>query len=400
MAFISVFGEGTVSGTGAGNLTADTADSSSTVSAGETLQFNLGATTVLEVDETLPVTDSGTTDFVITDTTIDGNPIGPANQVELNYGFLTEDATGNLYTVWVFAYANSDEDQFYIVSDMGIPTRDGAGDIETVTQTDTNYSGQPLTVLDSSNLATGASTDAALNDFMLGDGTLTLVPYNNDLESAFGITGLTDPLPCFTKGTLIETQTGPRPIEDLAPSDMVWTKADGYQPIAWIGARSLSVVDLMVRPNLRPIKIMKGALGNGTPTHDLCVSPQHRVAVRSAISQRMFGAKDVLVAAKHLVGVPGVQCVNHPRSVTYYHILLDAHQIVLSNGAETESLFTGPQALKAVGPAARKEIFELFPELDDQAGALSPLPAAPFSNGRRSRTLVLRHIKNRKPLVA
>ena len=51
---------------------------------------------------------------------------------------------------------------------------------------------------------------------------------------------------------------------------------------------------------------MQGALGNGLPRRDLLVSRQHRMLVRSSIAGRMFGDKEVLVAAHHLTALPGV----------------------------------------------------------------------------------------------
>ncbi|WP_207100777.1 hypothetical protein [Paracoccus shandongensis] len=77
--------------------------------------------------------------------------------------------------------------------------------------------------------------------------------------------------------------------------------------------------------------------------------------------------------------------------------LFDDHQIVLSNGAETESLHTGAQALDSVGPAAREEIFAIFPALRD--GAERPA-ARPMTSGRMGRKLAIRHHQNHKPLVA
>ena len=69
------------------------------------------------------------------------------------------------------------------------------------------------------------------------------------------------------------------------------------------------------------------------------------------------------MAAKDLLQVEGIDVVRDAESVTYVHCLLDRHQIVESEGAETESLFIVPEALKTVDSAARVEILHLPPEL-------------------------------------
>lgn len=201
-------------------------------------------------------------------------------------------------------------------------------------------------------------------------------------------------IPCFTTGTLIETAHGAVAIETLAAGDLVLTRDNGLQPVRWIGSRTLAGAALA--ENLRPILIRKGALGVNTPSSDLLVSPQHRVLVRSKIAQKMFGTDEVLVAAKQLCQIDGID-IAEMAEVTYVHILFDRHEVVISNGAETESLFTGPEALKSVGRAARDEIFAIFPELADRDYA--PVAARELVSGRMGRKLAVRHAQNRKPLI-
>ncbi len=203
-------------------------------------------------------------------------------------------------------------------------------------------------------------------------------------------------IPCFAAGTLIETATGPRAIETLAEGDLVVTRDNGLQPIRWIGRRHLDAATLDASPNLRPIRIRAGALGAGRPATDLLVSPQHRILVRSAIAQRMFGAPEVLVAAKQLCQLDGIDIAD-AAEVTYLHMLFDRHEVVLSNGAETESLYTGPEALKSLGKAAADEIFAIFPEL--RARDYAPVAARVLASGRMARKLAVRHGQNGKPLV-
>lgn len=202
---------------------------------------------------------------------------------------------------------------------------------------------------------------------------------------------------CFAKGTLIETVRGPVAVEHLTPGDLVHTRDNGPQPLRWIGARELTPSDLARNAHLRPVRIRKGSLGNGTPSSDLVVSPQHRVLVRSCIAERMFGTREVLVAAKHLCEMDGIEIATDLPQVEYYHILFDRHEVVLSNGAETESLYTGREALRSLSPHSRAEVFALLPNLG-QADSAPPL-ARTTSNGRKGRKLVARHVKNNRMLV-
>ena len=85
--------------------------------------------------------------------------------------------------------------------------------------------------------------------------------------------------------------------------------------------------------------------------------------------------------------------------VTRVHFLFDRHQIMESDGAETESLFTGPEALKTVDPSARIEILHLFPELASIDYDRLPDPVRPILSGRQGRKLANRHANNKKHLA-
>ncbi len=202
---------------------------------------------------------------------------------------------------------------------------------------------------------------------------------------------------CFAGGTLLECEHGPKKVEALRIGDLVATRDHGLQPIRWIGRRSLCAASLEHAPHLRPIRITTRALGPNSPTSDLLVSPQHRILIRSAIAQRMFGVPEILVAAKQLCGLPGISVATGTDGVEYFHVMFDRHQIVLSNGAETESLFAGPQLMRGLGTAARAEMLELFPEL--ASGNLSYPPARQIVTGRKLRRLTRRHAENGKPLT-
>lgn len=206
-----------------------------------------------------------------------------------------------------------------------------------------------------------------------------------------------DLVPCFVKGTMITTEFGEVLVENLAVGDKVLTADNGLQEIKWIGSRALDSIDLFSNPKLRPICIKAGALGPDTPNCDLHVSPQHRVLIASRIAERMFETDEVLVPAVKLIGLPGIDVAADFEPVEYFHILFDAHQIVFSDGAATESLYTGPEALRSIDPDARAEVLALFPEI--QSKDYAPSLARPVPDtGHLVRRLIARHASNGQAL--
>ena len=193
---------------------------------------------------------------------------------------------------------------------------------------------------------------------------------------------------CFARDTGILTRRGRVAVQDLRLGDLVQTVDNGVKPILWMASTRVAADGRHA-----PIRFEEGVLENDRP---LIVSPQHRVWLRSRIAERVFGTREVLVAAKDLVTLPGVTRMVGGH-VEYFHFLLDRHELVVSDGAITESLFTGPEALKAVHPEGRAEILRLFPELVPGGHAL-PEPARLFARGPRLRTLIARHVRHGRAL--
>lgn len=193
---------------------------------------------------------------------------------------------------------------------------------------------------------------------------------------------------CFAAGTPITTITGEVAVECLRVGDRVLTVDNGFQTVRWVGRRKVPAYS-----RFAPVLVKRGVLNND---RDLLVSPQHRMFVSSKIAQRVSGDGEILVPAKHLVGIDGVELRPQPM-IEYVHFLFDNHELVFSAGAISESLFTGPEALKAVDPFARQEILGLFPELAEQD--YDTLPARPLATGRIGRKIAMRHSKNSKPLL-
>ncbi|WP_415920412.1 Hint domain-containing protein [Tateyamaria sp. SN6-1] len=193
---------------------------------------------------------------------------------------------------------------------------------------------------------------------------------------------------CFAHGTQIMTPDGPVAVEALQVGQLVDTMDHGAQPIRWIGAQT--------HPDPgqnAPIRIGPDALGQAMPAAPLYVSPQHRVLVRNKVAQRMFGEDEILVAAKALLGTPGVTQASGSRTVRYWHFACDRHEMILANGTWAETLLPGKMAMRALPDAQRRELSAILPATLRTGGAPAQ-PCRPCPPMRRQRRLFDRLCRN------
>ncbi len=159
--------------------------------------------------------------------------------------------------------------------------------------------------------------------------------------------------PCFVLGTMIACKNGDVKIQDLVVGDLVQTLDNGFQPVRWIGSSTVPA-----RGRFAPIVFKPGTIGDHG---ELRVSPQHRILIEGWQAELFYGSGQVLVPAKHLIdGVSVVQ--QAAKTVTYFHILFDQHEIILSDGVLSESFYPGDQVLLQ-DDAVRAELLAVFPEL-------------------------------------
>ena len=100
------------------------------------------------------------------------------------------------------------------------------------------------------------------------------------------------------------------------------------------------------------------------------LSPNHRVLVSNDKTALHFDEREVLVAAKHMVNGDTIKQVESA-GTAYIHFMFDHHEVVLSNGAWTESFQPADSSLKGMGNAQREEIYALFPELQTHEGMVA-----------------------------
>lgn len=168
---------------------------------------------------------------------------------------------------------------------------------------------------------------------------------------------------CFAQGTMLRTPQGLRTVEDLCPGDMVDTRDSGAQPVQWIGHRRISGARMHALPDLRPVRVRAGALGQKIPAPDLLVSPGHRILVRGEMARALFDEREVLVSAADMINDRSITIEYGLHDIVYYHILLPAHHVVWANGVATESFHPAHTALDTLTAEQRAALLESAPTL-------------------------------------
>ncbi|PPB80198.1 Ca2+-binding RTX toxin-like protein [Albidovulum inexpectatum] len=219
---------------------------------------------------------------------------------------------------------------------------------------------------------TKANTNIIFSGPSKENGTVEFLDSNGNVIGTLSFSNIETVVPCFTPGTMIATDRGDVAVEDLHVGDRVLTLDHGYQPIRWIGQKTLTGADLRMAPNLRPVLIRRGALGSNRPLRDMRLSPQHRVLIACPEAELATGEPQLLAPAIQLVGQPGISQETPSDGVTYIHLLFDRHEIVLSEGIWSESFQPGQATLSDMDDDQRAELLALFPELGTLAIASYP----------------------------
>lgn len=233
------------------------------------------------------------------------------------------------------------------------------------TLTITHINGIAVNAGDSVLLTTGQTVTVNSNGTLTltGDGTPEDFNFTygmtDGVSSDTGIVNVSS-IPCFVAGTLMETAQGPRTVESLQPGDLVMTKDNGPQPLRWIGQRTVAALGA-----LAPIEVRANTFGRHGR---IVVSPQHRILIRDAFAELLFGEPEVLVAAKHLINDQSVRR-RHGGYVTYVHLMFDQHEVLFSEGLPTESFLPGPETHSVFEEAALAEICAIFADIDPLTGS-------------------------------
>ena len=203
--------------------------------------------------------------------------------------------------------------------------------------------------------------DLSLTGQDYSDATFTLTTIMPTIFS--GMTILTTDAPCFCAGTMILTDRGERPVEELEVGDVVVTRQDGVEtsmPIRWAGRRRVVTARHPEPEQVHPIRIMRDAVAPGMPARDLFVSPDHALLLDG-----------MLIQARQLVNHMTVTHDSRRTVVTYHHIELDRHAVLIAEGLPCESYLDGGNRgqFDATGSVVRLHV----PTVRDGRTACAPI---------------------------
>lgn len=170
-------------------------------------------------------------------------------------------------------------------------------------------------------------------------------------------------------GMRIATAEGDLPLIQLASGTEVLTRDNGLQPLRWTGRAELGWTALQRQGALRPVVIRKGYFGPNLPEADLILSPAQRLLVPAAALQtdEAEAAHGLLPAGELRRGssLPQVEAIG----VTYVHFFCDRTEVVQINGVWVEILNPQLAADTPVEQARQRELFDLHPALQTEAGS-------------------------------
>jgi len=241
---------------------------------------------------------------------------------------------------------------------------------------------------DASNLfPTGSRTiDLLGNDINSTGGTLRISQINGTNVSANSEVQLPSGQRVFVNGDGTITVLGDGDVENVSFTYEV-SSTTGASDIGFVTLNSIPCfvagTQVAAIGNLAPIHIAAGTFGDH---HALALSPLHRVLIRDALAELLFGTQEVLVAARDLVNGHSVRR-QEVREVEYVHLLFDRHQVIVSEGLPTESFLPGPQMHDSFEAEMVEEICTLFPELDPETVDGYSAAARPMLKAYEARVL-------------
>jgi collagen type I/II/III/V/XI/XXIV/XXVII alpha len=191
------------------------------------------------------------------------------------------------------------------------------------------------TLTDPGTLVLSGGTDAPLSLLVAGG----YAPH--DFLATSDVFGTTITLaPCFVTGTGIATNRGAVAVERLQAGMVVDATFAGPATVKWIGHRHVNCRNHPNPGKVAPVRVRAHAFGAGQPHRDLWLSPDHAVFIDGVLIPIHYLLNDATILQETR------------DDVTYWHVELDRHDVILAEGLPCESyLDTGNRGAFSNGGA-------------------------------------------------
>lgn len=130
-------------------------------------------------------------------------------------------------------------------------------------------------------------------------------------------------------GTLVATELGWQPVQDLRAGDRVVTFDNGMRKLTAVGISTLWTAQTSAPRSVWPVHIPKKALGN---REVMSLLPNQTVLIESDQAEALFGDPFLMVSAGVLEGFNGITRVPPAREMTIVTLEFSRDEIVYANG--------------------------------------------------------------------
>lgn len=149
----------------------------------------------------------------------------------------------------------------------------------------------------------------------------------------------------------VVTRRGKRPVGDLRAGEQIWTLQNGFQPLRRIFAgHHRTEQDTAIR-------VPAHALAEGCPASDVLVDPDQPVMVRSDAALELLGREGVLVRARSLTDLKGIETVPVSDARPVFQVLLDKPQLIYVDGMILSLGALGSDRFRSVSSQIEEALF-------------------------------------------
>lgn len=172
-------------------------------------------------------------------------------------------------------------------------------------------------------------------------------------EDAFGALG---------HGAMLQTETGPVPVEDLMPGDRVRLADGHFDTLLWHGTMVLHPDDPFASPDTNClIRIMADTLGYHRPSPDLVLGPTARLFHKARGVRALTGSDAAFIPARDFADGANIITLRPAAPVNVYQLGFARHQRISVNGIEIESLHPGTAFTLGLRGDTLARYLSLFP---------------------------------------